>query len=70
MGAADIVPGVSGGTIALVFGIYERLLDNIRRCARVVGVAVRLDLRSIIPKLLEVEWNFMLPLLAGVLAAR
>ena len=25
MGAADIVPGVSGGTVALVLGIYERL---------------------------------------------
>ncbi len=29
MGAADLVPGVSGGTIALVFGIYERLLATI-----------------------------------------
>ncbi|PSQ50565.1 DUF368 domain-containing protein, partial [Halobacteriales archaeon SW_12_67_38] len=25
MGAADAVPGVSGGTIALITGIYERL---------------------------------------------
>ena len=30
MGAADIVPGVSGGTVALVLGIYERLLASIR----------------------------------------
>ena len=29
MGAADIVPGVSGGTIALITGIYERLLAAI-----------------------------------------
>ena len=29
MGAADIVPGVSGGTIALMTGIYERLLNAI-----------------------------------------
>ncbi len=29
MGAADLVPGVSGGTIALVFGIYDRLLAAI-----------------------------------------
>ncbi|GEM_PF-4441489 len=27
MGAADAVPGVSGGTIALITGIYERLID-------------------------------------------
>ena len=29
MGAADVVPGVSGGTIALLLGIYERLIHNI-----------------------------------------
>jgi putative membrane protein len=31
MGAADVVPGVSGGTIAFITGIYERLLTAIRR---------------------------------------
>lgn len=31
MGAADLVPGVSGGTIAFISGIYERLLNNIKR---------------------------------------
>jgi putative membrane protein len=30
MGSADIVPGVSGGTMALILGIYERLLGAIR----------------------------------------
>ena len=29
MGAADIVPGVSGGSIALIAGIYQELLDSI-----------------------------------------
>ncbi len=29
MGAADVVPGVSGGTIAFLMGIYERLLEAI-----------------------------------------
>jgi len=29
MGAADVVPGVSGGTIAFITGIYEELLDTI-----------------------------------------
>ena len=31
MGSADIVPGVSGGTIALITGIYERLINAISR---------------------------------------
>lgn len=30
IGAADVVPGVSGGTMALILGIYERLLHAIR----------------------------------------
>ena len=37
MGAADIVPGVSGGTIALILGIYERLVASIRTGAPVAG---------------------------------
>lgn len=31
MGAADVVPGVSGGTIAFIVGIYEELIDSIKR---------------------------------------
>ena len=30
MGCADVVPGVSGGTIAFICGIYERLLNGIK----------------------------------------
>ena len=44
MGAADIVPGVSGGTIALVFGIYERLISSVRAGAAVLGHLLRRDL--------------------------
>ena len=31
MGAADVVPGVSGGTIAFITGVYDTLLESIRR---------------------------------------
>ncbi len=30
MGAADVVPGVSGGTVAFITGIYEELIDSLR----------------------------------------
>ena len=30
MGAADVVPGVSGGTIAFITGIYEKLINSIK----------------------------------------
>ncbi|PXF18542.1 MAG: hypothetical protein CXX75_03745 [Methanobacteriota archaeon] len=29
MGSADAVPGISGGTVALVIGLYRRLIDSI-----------------------------------------
>ena len=32
MGAANIIPGVSGGTIAFITGIYERLINAIKSC--------------------------------------
>ena len=31
MGAADVVPGVSGGTMAFILGIYDELVESIRR---------------------------------------
>ncbi len=66
MGAADIVPGVSGGTVALVFGIYSQLLDNVRRGAKAIGSAVKLDFVGARRHLISVEWGFLLPLVGGI----
>ena len=30
MGAANVIPGVSGGTIALITGIYEKLINSLK----------------------------------------
>ena len=32
MGGADVIPGVSGGTVALMLGIYQRLVTAISHC--------------------------------------
>jgi putative membrane protein len=66
MGAADVVPGVSGGTVALVFGIYERLVDNIHRGASALGRLLRRDVRGFAQGLRSVEWMFLVPLLGGI----
>ena len=34
MGGADIIPGVSGGTVALILGIYQRLVTGCFSCWR------------------------------------
>lgn len=67
MGAADVVPGVSGGTIAYITGIYDQLLSAIKafnaaffrdffcgQWKRAFG---------------RVPWGFLLPLVIGVLTS-
>ena len=69
MGAADVVPGVSGGTVALVLGIYRRLIDSIRSGSSALGSFARADVRAGLGWLGQVEWFFLLPLLAGIAIA-
>ena len=66
MGAADIVPGVSGGTIALILGIYEQLLASVRTGARSLGRLARGDVGGFIEQFKAIEWTFIAPLLLGV----
>ena len=66
MGSADVVPGVSGGTIALVLGIYERLIHAIRTGAGALGSLVRGRMSDALERAKAVEWNFLVPLLAGI----
>lgn len=66
MGSADLVPGVSGGTIAVVIGIYERLVNSIREASSALGALVRLDLAGVRQHLARVEWVFIVPLLGGI----
>jgi putative membrane protein len=69
MGAADVVPGFSGGTVALVGGIYPRLIDNVRAGAHVLSVVARLRVREIVPALRALDWTFLIALLGGLGAA-
>lgn len=69
MGTADLVPGVSGGTIALVLGIYERLVNSIREGSSALGSLLRADTSGFTGHLRRVEWLFLVPLLAGILLA-
>ena len=67
MGAADVVPGVSGGTLALLFGIYDRLLAAISDGSHALGRFIRGDVRGGLRRLGGVDWWFLVPLLVGLL---
>jgi putative membrane protein len=66
MGSADIVPGVSGGTIALVLGIYERFIASVRAGSRALTLLVKADTDGFRKWMAAVDWAFMLPLVAGI----
>ena len=67
MGAADVVPGVSGGTMALILGIYERLLKAIRAFDTVlVGLLANGRWRDAAR---HVDLAFLIPLGLGILCA-
>lgn len=67
MGMADAVPGVSGGTVALLVGIYEELIQSIRAVAdlRHLQRVLRLQIK---PLLDELPWKFLLALVLGIFA--
>jgi len=68
IGSAEVVPGVSGGTVALVTGVYERLIDSAGHLVSAVRLlpadrpAARAELR-------RVDWGTVLPLGVAMLLA-
>jgi putative membrane protein len=67
MGAADVIPGVSGGTVALITGIYNELIHSIRS---VDGQAVNLLRQFRFTDFwTKINGNFLAPLLAGILTS-
>lgn len=67
MGSADVVPGVSGGTVAFIFGIYEELLHSIKV---VSGEVLRLFLKGKIREgWAKIPFGFLLPVGLGILTA-
>ena len=64
MGAADIVPGVSGGTVAFITGIYDQLLDSLRAVdLAFLGKLSRLDITGAWQ---HINGRFLLALLLGI----
>lgn len=64
MGAADIVPGVSGGTVAFITGIYDRLLGSIKSVD--LAFARRVLRGDIAGAWQQIDGSFLLALVAGI----
>ncbi|MFI3280413.1 MAG: DUF368 domain-containing protein [Rikenellaceae bacterium] len=64
MGAADVVPGVSGGTIAFISGIYEELISSIKSVdLEAIKLLLSLKFRDFWQK---INGNFLLAVMCGI----
>jgi putative membrane protein len=67
MGAADVVPGVSGGTMAFILGIYEDLLGAVRSFdLQFLRLLIRFKIKD---ALNHTSWRFLTALLIGIFLA-
>lgn len=65
MGAADAVPGVSGGTIAFITGIYQELIHSIKLCGpEALGVLFKQGIKA---AWLHINGTFLLSLVVGIM---
>lgn len=78
MGAADVIPGVSGGTIALIVGIYRELIRTLNslhlRWIKPLGRLLLLNapaeqFKQLSRQFEEMNFPFLVPLGAGILSA-
>ena len=67
IGAANVIPGVSGGTMALILGIYEELINAVSSLNfHFLRLIARLKIKE---ALSSIHWVFLLPVGLGVLLA-
>ena len=66
MGFADIIPGISGGTIAFITGIYERLVKAVKDITKIPFIIHK---QSLTKTLKLIDYKFVLPLITGIAIA-
>ncbi|MGI2097874.1 DUF368 domain-containing protein [Shewanella glacialipiscicola] len=67
MGAADVVPGVSGGTIAFITGILDTLLDSVKRINPSLWGVIKS--KGVKGAFVHINGGFLVSLLAGILTS-
>ena len=67
MGVASIIPGVSGGTVAFITGIYERLIQAISKIDfRFILYFLKGDIRKANKNIRNIDFKLFIPLIAGI----
>jgi putative membrane protein len=67
MGSVDIIPGISGGTMALILGIYEKLIKELKAInLGFLKLLLNLKIKEAFSK---INLGFLLPLFSGIIIA-
>ncbi|WP_432504248.1 DUF368 domain-containing protein [Kineococcus arenarius] len=69
IGSAEVVPGVSGGTLALVTGVYETLIGGAGHVVTAARYAVTGPRSQVRAELARVRWSVVVPVMVGMAAA-
>lgn len=74
IGSAEVVPGISGGTVALITGVYEKLIGGAGHLTSAVRIAAvdlprRKGLSRAATEAKRADWGVLLPLLVGMALA-
>jgi len=69
IGTAEVIPGVSGGTIALIVGIYERIIGSAANAVEAFLFLLRGKLQEAKVPARQIDWLLVLPVLLGMFAA-
>ena len=69
IGVAEVIPGVSGGTIALIVGVYQRIIDSAAAFTKGVLQLLSFDTAGLKSEFRKIDLPLLLPLGVGMLSA-
>ena len=69
IGVAEVIPGVSGGTIALIVGVYQRIIDSAAAFTKGILHLRTLNFGGLNQEFKKIDLALLLPLGIGMLSA-
>jgi putative membrane protein len=69
IGTAEVIPGVSGGTVALIVGVYDHIINAISHLVRACGLLLRGKPKDAGKQFSEIRFAMLLPILFGMILA-
>ena len=72
IGIAEIIPGISGGTIALITGVYSRIINSAAEAFKGLGLLVTFSKNNWVQagsRFRSMSWSLLIPMLIGMVIA-